>query len=488
MRTIVQYVDSVAGENSPFLQDMRRASRKLCRRISPDFPPPPVLDPKRVRDKLGHIYRSCRLNTGQDIKSFYRHGVSVLDMQIFADKFVPSGGVNGPVHPPRQHEDDTEEEDEEDADSDSDNFLRFKRRSREWSPMGHNRTRAKMMQETEDSEPEDLLADKDWSSARDLILAEADDKTRDFLKDLPGLFLATGVVRQGQALTVAGVTADIKLLQSKVDVAVGALLRDMGFPPNQRLSVDTNQFFSAEMAPLLATIMATVKDSWTDTKAMLDKALSAQTADRLSLSIFMQSVLGAAIHHWVFDFQGLALSQDSQITDIEADLPRHAKDLAKMFDHQMAQILPNRRRASVLTNPVLSLYGGFEKIGTRPEVHTQGDFHRKFPLPLEDQSIRPILSTEWHQKWMQELTGIFGAALYFRGNLAMKTKLEFEFDFPAYMDNFGKDDSRDVVLLGLMPSIKVQQVLKEDEQGNIQRFEGEQMVLGAGLHHGGRVA
>ena len=445
-RTIVQYVDSVKGVDSPFLgkgSSLRNELSAIKDIIDQDFQPPSVpITEAKIRDKLSQIWHDCKVNKHEDLKVFWEYATSRMDMDKLDEKFLAGAGVEGEVFTMTG------------TDVSALGSLAGTKRSRDeaFEPTSAGMSTVK---KAKSAKAKSVVADNgnqdaitaEWEAAavQDQFIIQSG-------KDAANA-LETSVVRVGEKIFPQDVKADMKVLHGLVNDAVGNVLDGMEFPEDQPPALNTSIFFSEEVAKLLAGMMGTTGRDWLETKLLLNRLLAVQTADQLSLNVFIQSFVGVYIQKYVFNLAGFRENDEFTKEELYTQFPEGAKRMANHFDQLVGQILPNRR----LSPSSHDLHGLFdpkyEKI-TTPTVKEQGSFWRSKPLGQNEEPIRPLITLPYQVTWLKELEGVFNLATQFRANLAMMKEYEFTFEFPAFMDPHGqKDPNR--VLLGLLPTIKV---------------------------------
>lgn len=138
--------------------------------------------------------------------------------------------------------------------------------------------------------------------------------------------------------------------------------------------------------------------------------------------------------------------------EVEIHFPAYATSLARLFDQQLAYVLPNRQDPSSLSRTDVSL----------PNV-ARTDYIRPDPLSATNATQQPIVKPQWHHQWMRQLIHIFGIALHIRANLCKVPNTLYKFRLPAFMEPCGQEDAR--VLMGLMPLVQYASYEPREQEG-----------------------
>ena len=503
VNTIVAYVDSVKGDDSPFLRNNKAECESLVAQIIDDFAPGAPLTGKNIRDKFGHVWQKCRLSS-VGIEEFWKQGVDALDMDKFEKSMLGSSSYHGLSDISEDEKEEVDGDADDESEGDAEVEVEVEAETSMKITTANPRKRPRL--EASKAERAQLLQGAQ-------VVANAKDDIRGSTSqeqwgsdNLPSYapvtnvqdaiaVLRTSAVRDDHQLAVRAVEADARTLYRHIKTATEEVLAAMGLPKHQPPALDTGVFFSPEIASLLAVLMGTTGEDWKETRGYLDQSLSSVTADQLSLNIFVQSLLGAAVQEWVCKLQDFELGHAVAQDVLETRMGAHAKTLAIKFDQQVSQVLPNRRGSAFMADPSLGLFGPVYPKAPEPKILAQSYFYRSEPLPLGEGVARPVVNLEWHTTWMKRLEGIFCLALQFRFNMSYAEDYAgFQFEFPAYLDSYKGEPSRvyDRVLLGLLPTIKVVPFTKDEDGAFILGDDGAKVprvgdpdVLFEGIFHAG---
>lgn len=509
---ITATVESVKGDQSPFIVDQKKALQDLTEELADSFDDQPViLTYQRVRDKLNHIWTKCKINKDDRIEEFWRFGTDKLDMGKFNNQFLPEHGWRpfGSGKEEGEEEDGEEEDGEEDGGNDAADTDAIPTNDSGPVPaVGPANPRVAGVKRSR-QESSDIDTEEQLQKARRLVDAKPDlrllsSKSRwDATKGLPrptdiesveGAInaLQTTVVRQTGAFTPLEAEVDCKILHHQIMGMMRSILPKMGFPVHQPPALDIDICFSPEMQALLAILMGSSGQHWGYTERLLKCALSLQTADQLSLNVFLQGLLGAALTSWVLEVD--IFERYSTFTDewLHVQLPAEAKRLAEKFDVQVSQVMPNRRGSAFLADPEKGLMGPEYRKAEEPVVKQQSSFHKPKSQSVSAEPLKSVITLGCQVEWIKSLTQVFHLALQFRANLAMhKDFSDFEFEMPSYMDPTGEPEPNRV-LLGLLPTIKVREGNKDKGAeavmtlgGDDNDDQGELKRLVDGIYHSG---
>jgi hypothetical protein len=468
----VATVDSLAGKNSPFLVNQKEAMKDLVNNLSEEFAGQDApLEPSRVRDKLAHVWRECRLDKTEQIDEFWRHGTAKIDMAHFNTKFLPEHGYDPEKAQNEAHVD---------AGAGGAGGLKRKRAQLEEDVALEASDTAAPSNAPEPTLRE-LFQQERWNPNIGLPERPTDNEVQTVVATLQ-----TSIVRRDGRCSPAEVRVDMRIIYREISLAVNALLPAMGFPPHQPPALDTTIRFSDEMAELLSMLMGTwdtQEDDWEKTNQLLRRCLSLQTADQISLGILVQSLVGAAIVSWVFELPKYNERDNFTPEEFEQRFPDKAKLLSDKLDVLIGQVIPSRRGSAYLEDKSLGLFDRVYPKATAPITKEQTDFHRPDPS-----TFHPIADFQWQQDWLDSLSLIFHLALQFRANLSMHERYTAcFFEFPAHLDPTAEAEPNRV-MLGLLPTIKVQQLVwdQEDEAGQgIGQPKVELKRLFDGVYHAG---
>lgn len=114
--------------------------------------------------------------------------------------------------------------------------------------------------------------------------------------------LETSTVKDTDLVETDDLETDFQFLLETVNVAVTDLLKGMGMPQNQPITLDLDQFFGPDIPRMLATLMGS-GDDWKHTVDNLQELLSSQMQDKMSLKIFLNGLIGAMITNMVFNME-----------------------------------------------------------------------------------------------------------------------------------------------------------------------------------------
>ncbi|KPI36829.1 uncharacterized protein AB675_11829 [Cyphellophora attinorum] len=473
---IVAAVDSLAGDDSPLLGNQQQAFQNMVEHIKDEFTNPNApLDTRKVRDKLAHIWRECKQAGCGDIKEFWRHGTAKLDMASFENKFLKEQGYH-----PEDYED--ESADAGTGSGDTDVAASRKRdRAQFEEDLALEAPGAPAQVDPPTPTLRDLFQQERWNPNIGLPERPTDNEVHTVVATLQ-----TSIIRRDGRCTPAEVRVDMRVIYRESALAVNTLLPAMGFPPQQPPALDTTIRFSDEMAELLAMLMGTwnTEDGdWKKTNQLLRCALSLQTADQISLNILIQSLVGAAVVSWVFDL--LKFNERDEFTpeELEQRFPDQAKMLSEKLDTLIGQVIPSRRGSAFLEDKSLGLFSRVYPKAAAPITKEQTKFHRPDPS-----TAHPIADFQWQEDWLESLALIFHLALQFRANLSMHDRYTAcLFEFPAHLDPTA-EAGPNCVMLGLLPTIKVQELVwdHEDEAGQgVGEPRAELRRLFDGVYHAG---
>ncbi|ETN45491.1 uncharacterized protein HMPREF1541_09323 [Cyphellophora europaea CBS 101466] len=439
---VLTFIDNNKGENSPFLGKQQDVLQRIRDSLSNAFTNDDFgrLRKESVRDKITHIWKSCKKNEYDGIKNLWTYGTTALDAIKFNAEYSDVNFVVGGDSSDMPNIDNAKKstspdgvkrkrshEDNDRAQQRAPKKQRITRRdsglAMDNNTKSSRSTTARPSSATIDVDEEiaaDLLRERDENGNEIVPDSEDDSQSNDAQQsdddDFEDSPLHMFPVRPKPVTTVC-TQEELKMRSSEmvemIDKAVDVYMASLGFPRSQPICLDLEATFPPDMQPLFARMVGTtgaaVKD-WVLTKGALEKLMSSDNYDRIDLKIFLRGLIGAALQVWCFEpFRGSRYWDDGiAISQMARDILRASTDprdfetyrqkvngkfimsvflpetggiaqkQAKRFDQMLAFVLPTRKPA--VANYEDHIFGSeASKRSQGPEVLIQGQLSQEVP-------------------------------------------------------------------------------------------------------------